>query len=83
MQDRVRAIAQAVPAPVVGPAVWMTLLLFLMAVAMMGCEPAEDFDVDVEPDVEEEEPEDENDDNDNGEEGSAAADGLLPAFEKA
>ncbi|MFO7774676.1 MAG: hypothetical protein R6W89_02645 [Candidatus Hydrogenedentota bacterium] len=44
MQKQPRSIALS--APTVTPALWMTLLLFLLATAMMGCEPADDVEGD-------------------------------------
>lgn len=60
MQKQTRSIA--LPVPTVSPAIWMTLLLFLLATAMMGCEAVEDVE-----EIEIEEPEELEEDEDNGE----------------
>ncbi len=71
MQKQTRSVA--LPAPTVSPALWMTLLLFLMATAMMGCEMEIEDDVEVAPPEDIEEPEeDEDNDEDDEEEDSAS-----------
>ncbi len=68
MHERTRSVA--LPVPTVGPAVWMTLLLFLLATTMMGCEAPEDFeDIELEAPGEPEE----EDYDDNGEEEDSAS----------
>ena len=78
MRKQTRSIA--LPAPTVSPAVWMTLLLFLLATAMMGCEMEIEDDVEVTPPEEVEEPEDDADNGENDEEEDAASlrDSGLP-----
>ena len=63
MHKQTRSIALS--APTVSPVLWMTLLLFLLATAMMGCEPEVVDDPEVAPPEDPEEPEDPEDDEDN------------------
>ncbi|MFP4172095.1 MAG: hypothetical protein ACLFV4_04200 [Candidatus Hydrogenedentota bacterium] len=78
MQKQTRSIALSMPT--VTPAVWMTLLLFLLATAMMGCELAEDMEEDLNGEGEEPEEDEGNGENgdggdngENGEDGDSAS----------
>lgn len=72
MQKQPRSIALS--APTVTPALWMTLLLFLLATAMMGCEPADDVEGDEnDENGETEEPEEDEDTGENDEDEDSAS----------
>lgn len=73
MQKQTRSIALSMPT--VTPAVWMTLLLFLLATAMMGCELAEDMEEDLNGEGGEPEEDEGNGENGDGEDNGDNGDG--------